>query len=176
MKRNLLFHVQERRVFIIFYFSIKCVSSMKRCDVFNCVSVFSFSLCLSLQSQAPAGAAQTSVSVYWQWHVYMCCLFVYWRWPWLLISSTGALGNDHPRDPLQRTGRVTSGLARGGEERGSRVREHVYIRAAHTGKSSLPTSRKLPLHQHLCFVSLQMRTELLCSKMNKWTKIFVNSI
>lgn len=46
-----------------------------------------------------------------------------------MISSTGALGNDHPRDPLQRPGRVTSGLARGGEERGSRARERVYIRA-----------------------------------------------
>lgn len=29
---------------------------------------------------------------------------------------TGALGNDHPGDTLQRTGRFTSGLACGGEK------------------------------------------------------------
>lgn len=152
--------MQGRRVFIIHDFCVKFVSWMKRSDVFSSVLI----------SAKPSTWSGRALQCFCR--VYMCCLFVYGRWPRLLISSTGALGDDHPRDPLQRAGRLTSGLARGGEERGSRVPEHVYILAARPGKF---------LHAHLtnCHCTslfcLFKRVHNHCALKWRMNKIFVNS-
>lgn len=55
--------------------------------------------------------------MYVKGHTDICVVFV--SWPCHLISATGALGNANPWDTLQRTGRFTSGLARGGEKWGN---------------------------------------------------------
>lgn len=52
-------------------------------------------------------------------------LFVYY--PYLMTSVTGALGNAHPWDTFQRPGRLTSGLARGGEKWGILLCDYMYI-------------------------------------------------